>query len=102
MEPENQRPVPPGGETLREKAEKRVNQRVGLLYHIGTYVVVNAFLVVIWALTGAGYPWFLWVMAGWGVGLLINIVAYFSGSKGEAARERMLQKEMDRIKREQD
>ena len=58
-------------------------------------------MVLIWALTGAGYPWFLWVMAGWGLGLAIHIITYFTGKKGEAARDRMVQKEMERIKKEQ-
>lgn len=99
MEPGAQGPQAMSEEELRKKAEKRVTQRVALLSHIGTYVVVNAFLVIIWALTGADYPWFLWVMAGWGLGLAINIIAYFVGSKGEAARDRMIKKEMEKMEK---
>ena len=29
-----------------------------------------ALLVVIWALTGAGYFWPIWPMLGWGIGVL--------------------------------
>ena len=101
MEPGAQRSGAMTEEELRKKAEKRVTQRTALLSHIGAYVVVNAFLVIIWALAGAGYPWFLWVMAGWGIGLAINILAYFTGRKGEAAKDRMVQKEMEKIKEEQ-
>jgi 2TM domain len=36
------------------------------------YVVINAFLVVVWAVTGAGYFWPGWVLAGWGVLLLLD------------------------------
>ena len=100
MEPDTRRPDTMTEEELRKKAEKRVTQRTALLSHIGAYVVVNAFLVIIWALAGAGYPWFLWVMAGWGIGLAINILAYFTGRKGEAAKDRMVQKEMEKIKKE--
>ena len=100
MEPGGQRPETMTEEEIRSKAEKRAAQRTALLSHIGAYVVVNAFLVIIWALTGADYPWFLWVMAGWGIGLAINIIAYFSGRKGEAAKDRMVQKEMEKIKKE--
>jgi len=101
MEPGAQRPDAMTEEEIRKKAEKRVTQRTALLSHIGAYVVVNAFLVIIWALAGAGYPWFLWVMAGWGIGLAINILAYFSGRKGEAAKDRMIQKEIEKIEKEQ-
>jgi F0F1-type ATP synthase assembly protein I len=89
-------------EEIRKKAEKRVTQRTVLLSHIGSYVVVNVFLVIIWALAGAGYPWFLWVMATWGLGLAFNIISYFAGgSRGEAAKDRMVQKEMEKIQKEE-
>jgi hypothetical protein len=87
-------------EELRAEAEKRVRERVHLLEHIGTYIVVNGFLVAVWALSGGGYPWFLWVMAGWGVGLLLHIVAYFTGARGGAAQDRMVDKEMRRMRKD--
>lgn len=94
-------PAAPTDPALWNKAKKRVKDRMELLKHIGMYVVVNAFLVVIWALSGHGYPWFLWVMAGWGLGLAIHIVTYFVGSRGDATREMMIEKEMERLRREQ-
>lgn len=36
------------------------------------YVVINAFLVGIWAATGAGYFWPGWVLGGWGAGLVMH------------------------------
>ena len=93
-------PVEPPEPDLKAKAEKRVKERVELLQHIGTYVIINGFLVVIWALTGHGYPWFLWVMAGWGLGLSIHIFSYLSGRRGEAVRDRMIEKEMKKLKKE--
>lgn len=94
-------PARPGPEpTLREKAEQRVKNRVELLEHIGTYVVINGFLVVVWALTSRGYPWFLWVMAAWGVGLLFHIFSYFMGSRDDSARHRMIEREMRRMQGE--
>jgi DUF1707 SHOCT-like domain/2TM domain len=35
-----------------------------------TYLAVIALLWVIWLLTGAGYPWPIWPMLGWGVGVI--------------------------------
>ncbi|HEY5526074.1 MAG TPA: 2TM domain-containing protein [Candidatus Anoxymicrobiaceae bacterium] len=86
---------------IRQRAEKRVRERVHLLQHIAAYVIINGFLVVIWALTTGvhSYPWFIWVMVGWGVGLLFNIVSYFTGRKGSAAHDRMIDKEMERLKK---
>ena len=85
-------------EALRQRAEKRVQDRIHLLQHIGSYVIINAFLVFVWALSGAGYPWFLWVMAGWGIGLASHIVAYFSGGRNLARREQMVEKEIQKMK----
>ena len=47
----------------------------GVSEHFRTYVGVMALLVVIWALTGAGYPWFVWPALGWGIGLVSHLGA---------------------------
>jgi class 3 adenylate cyclase len=40
--------------------------------HLRIYLVVVAFLVVIWALSGAGYFWPAWPAVGWGLGVAIH------------------------------
>ena len=42
----------------------------GLPTQLISYLAVIAGLWLIWALTGAGYPWPIWPMLGWGLGLL--------------------------------
>lgn len=73
--PENENPhtpyVPPE-DPERALARKRVEARRGLGAHAVAYVVVNLFLVVVWALSGSDYFWPVWVIAGWGVGLALN------------------------------
>lgn len=59
-------------EQLREAALKRIKKRKDLYGHMVAYVIVNAFLVLVWYLTNAGYFWPMWVMIGWGVGLAFN------------------------------
>jgi len=34
-----------------------------------TYLAVIALLWLIWLVTGAGYPWPVWPMLGWGIGI---------------------------------
>ena len=87
-------------QALREQAEKRVKDRIELLEHIGVYILVNGFLVIVWGLTQnwSGYPWFIWVMAGWGLGLAIHIVTYIIGSESVARRDRLVEKEVERMK----
>ena len=36
---------------------------------VRTYLAVMALLWLIWLVTGAGYPWPIWPMLGWGVGV---------------------------------
>jgi hypothetical protein len=69
------------GATAEERARKRVEEFVGLMWHIGVYVVVNAFLWFI-DLRSDGAGWAYWVTLGWGVGLLFHVVAYFVDRSG--------------------
>jgi hypothetical protein len=43
---------------------------IGWRTHLGSYLAMIAGLWLIWALTGGGYPWPIWPMLGWGIGLL--------------------------------
>jgi hypothetical protein len=56
----------------REQALARIKKRRDFQTHVVSYVVVNASLWVIWAVTGAGYPWPAWVTGAWGIGLVLN------------------------------
>jgi hypothetical protein len=40
-----------------------------LRHHARSFVLVNALLVVLWLIDGAGYFWPAWPMFGWGIGL---------------------------------
>jgi hypothetical protein len=80
---------------LREQAKKQVNKRRDLGAHLVTYFVVNAMLVAIWAMTGAGYFWPAWVMFGWGVGVILNVWdVYFR----RPVTEHDIQREIERLK----
>ena len=49
----------------------------GVLAGSRLYVIVNAGLIGVWAITGAGYFWPGWVLGGWGIGLLFHAWATF-------------------------
>ena len=57
---------------LRERAVKRLKKRRDFYGHILVYLLVNAFLVVIWAMTGAGFFWPIFPIVGWGIGVIMN------------------------------
>jgi hypothetical protein len=66
-----------------QKASKRERQRetwssasrTAFRTHASVFVAVNLLLVAIWATTTPGYPWFLWPLLGWGIGLVAHFAA---------------------------
>jgi hypothetical protein len=54
--------------------------------HVKTYLAVIALLWLIWLVTGAGYPWPVWPMLGWGIGVVGH--HRHAQSAGPAARPR--------------
>ena len=60
-----------------KKAEKRVKKLKKFYYHLATYVVVNAFLVGLNLYQTPNNLWCLWVIFGWGLGLVLNAVSVF-------------------------
>jgi len=66
-------------EERREAAIKRLRDKRDFRNHVVAYVLVNALLVAIWALSGGGYFWPIWVIVGWGVGLAFNGWAVYFG-----------------------
>ena len=58
--------------TDRERARERVQARREFASHAVAFVVINGFLVAAWVITGGGYFWPAWILAGWGVGLVLH------------------------------
>jgi hypothetical protein len=56
--------------TSRDQAIHRLHQRRGFINYLIGAVVVSLFMVVIWALSGQGYFWPIWVMGGFLIGLI--------------------------------
>ena len=56
-------PPKPSPPTVREPP-------AALAERAGSYVGVMVILIIIWAVTGAGYPWFIWPAIGWGLALV--------------------------------
>jgi hypothetical protein len=62
------------GERLQRMA------RTAFVIHARTYVVVNAFLIAIWAMAGGGYFWPAWVILSWGLAVVLQAMATFARS----------------------
>ena len=83
-------------ERLRDEAVQQIKRRREFWQDLVSYVIVNAGLIVVWAITGAGYFWPGWVLGGWGIGLLFHAWATF-GQK--PIHEDEIRREMDRLRR---
>lgn len=55
-----------------EQARARVQRKWKFRSDLVAYVLINALLVGIWAISGFGYFWPSWVLAIWGVLLLLD------------------------------
>jgi hypothetical protein len=91
-------------EDIRRIAESRVAEKKGFFIHLTIYILVNALLAIIWALTSfaskSWFPWFVFPLAGWGIGLLIHCLNVFAFPKAGSDWERKeIQKEMDRLRK---
>ncbi|HEU0031967.1 MAG TPA: 2TM domain-containing protein [Kofleriaceae bacterium] len=87
----------PTEEELEKIAKRRVQARLGFGIHASMYVMVNAGLLLIWAFTGAGYPWFVWPMLGWGVGVLAHALALWIGPD-TPTEQRAVERELARMR----
>jgi 2TM domain len=57
---------------LREQAIEQLKKKRDFRAHVFIYVTVNAMLVAIWAIVGAGFFWPIFPILGWGVGVAAN------------------------------
>ena len=73
---------------LREVARARLIKRREFVAHLSAYLLVNAFLMSIWVITGAGFFWPVFPILGWGIGLFFHGWETFSAPLSEARIER--------------
>jgi len=86
---------------LRVRAMKRLKRKAEFRQHLTSYLIVNAFLVLLWAVTSRGYFWPIWPMLGWGVGLAFHGLSLNwddapSVDQVEAEAERLRQRDQSR------
>jgi 2TM domain len=92
-------------ENRDERLWQMARKRAGFKRHAFVYIVVNAFLWILWLITSGRHeqagdrnsiPWPLWTTLGWGIGLAFN---YFDAY--HKAGNSLEEKEYDRLKRQQ-
>jgi hypothetical protein len=77
-----------------------LQQRQGFRRHALVFALVNGLLIVIWLTTaiafgdGAWFPWPIFPLVGWGIGLVIHGWSVYGGGITESD----IQQEMNRLR----
>lgn len=86
-------------EELRKKAAKRADDKIGFYVHFAVYVVMNLFIFFTWFFTtgeeGNPFPWFLFTLVPWGIGLAAHFVVVFVGGN---YRQKLTEKEYAKLR----
>ncbi len=85
----------PDTRDVREQAIERLKKRRDFYSHLVVYLVGNAAVWTVWAVTGAGYPWPAWISGLWGIGLIMNAWDVFMR---RPITEADISREMDRLR----
>jgi hypothetical protein len=84
-----------GNQLLRDKAIKQLKKQRDFRGHLLVYVLVNAFLVAVWALTNPdGFFWPVFPIAAWGIGVVMNAWDVY---RGDEFSEAQIRREMERF-----
>jgi 2TM domain-containing protein len=80
---------------VRDRAIKQLKKHHDLMTHLLVYVLVNSFIVVIWAITNSGgFFWPVFPIVGWGIGLVMNAWDVWHPAEFD---EDQIRREMSRI-----
>jgi hypothetical protein len=80
-------------------AEARAAAKIGFLIHLAVYSLVNILLITINLTTSPQYYWFKWPLLGWGIGLAMHGLGVFVFTGGGGLKERMVQRELEKMKK---
>ena len=80
------------------EASKAANAKIGFFIHLLVYLLVNAGLVAINLFASSERIWFVWPLAGWGIGVLFHALAVFVFRKGSRVKQWMIASELQKQK----
>lgn len=78
----------------RQRAQKKLEAKIGFRNHLAIYIVVITLLAVINYSTSAEYIWFKWPLIGWGIALIIHTLSIYKPAGNSTIKEQMIENEM--------
>lgn len=80
---------------LRSRAVKRWKKQRDFRIHLLMYLMVNGSLMVIWAVTGAGFFWPVFPIVAWGIGVA---AAAWDAYSRDVPTDTEIRREMERLR----
>lgn len=81
--------------TPEQRARRRAEEVLGLMWHVATYLVIVPFLFFLDWRVDHTIDWAYWAALPWGIGLVFHTVSYFIGPRfRDRAYERFLAEEL--------
>ena len=93
-------PAPLSPDEIERLARKRAGAKLFWYAHAVVYVLVNLFVFAISVHAFGTRRWSVFPLLGWGLGLVFHGISVFMLGTGSGVRERMVQKERERLQRE--
>ena len=81
---------------LRQRAVRRLKKKHDFHVHLVVYLMVNAMIVSVWAMTTHDFFWPIFILVGWGVGVVANA---WDAYGGDEPTEDQISREMDKLDR---
>jgi hypothetical protein len=79
--------MPHASDDLEARARRRARYLTGLLWHVGAFVIINAFFWLLDLATGPpGIQWADWITLPWGFALAFHALAWFIDGRDLEAR----------------
>jgi len=81
-------------EDVRSRALASLKKKSEFRAHLLAYVLINGASVVIWAMTGGAFFWPVFVMLGWGIGLVFHAWDAY----GRGPTEEQIRREIEKMR----
>jgi len=88
-------------DSLRSRAEERVDKKIKFYRNLQAYIIVNALLAIINALFSPEFWWVMFPVFFWGIGVLVDFLKAFvfiDNFDSDDYREHKIQEEMEKLR----
>lgn len=94
--------IPLSAQEIDRLARKRAGAKLGWFFHAAVFVIVNLFVFSMSRYGFGDRPWSIKPFLAWGLGLGLHGASVWLLGAGSSLRQRMVDKERDRLQRSQD